>query len=83
MKEIIRTETAAKSRETLVKENFEERLLTCLQEDLGTVCHLQGEFLKVKYYCLIFNLAFIILKRDSAYIIKLVILAYVKTVSKN
>lgn len=40
MKEIIRTETAAKSRETLVKENFKERLLTCLQEDVGTVCHL-------------------------------------------
>lgn len=40
--EIIRTETAAKSRETLVKviENFKERLLTCLQEDVGTVCHL-------------------------------------------
>lgn len=42
IKEVIRTETAAKSRETLVKviENFKERLLTCLQEDVGTVCHL-------------------------------------------
>lgn len=42
IKEIICTEKAAKSRETLVKviENFKERLLTCLQEDVGTVCHL-------------------------------------------
>lgn len=42
IKGIIRTETAAKSRETLMKviENFKEILLTCLQEDVGTVCHL-------------------------------------------
>lgn len=42
IKEIVCTKTAAKSRETLVKviENFKERLLTCLQEDVGTVCHL-------------------------------------------
>lgn len=42
IKEIICTEKTAKSRETLVKviENFKERLLTCLQEYVGTVCHL-------------------------------------------